>query len=151
MSFKQQKQLFTHDPENGQHGDCWRTCVACLLDIPCEAVPHVHKDMSPEQWREWTILALDEFSHVAITMAITPGEDGSPSTMEEAAKFAWKYCAPIPFILSGLSPRSVNHAVVVYTPDFIHDPSQQGGGLIGPCEPTGYWMAEYIVRKPRVL
>ena len=33
-------QEFTHDPANGQHGDCMRACIASLLDLPIAAVPH---------------------------------------------------------------------------------------------------------------
>lgn len=28
------KQIYFHNPENGAHGDCYRTCIACILEIP---------------------------------------------------------------------------------------------------------------------
>jgi hypothetical protein len=37
------KQRFRHDPANGIYGDCWRTAIACLLDIQPEEIPHEHR------------------------------------------------------------------------------------------------------------
>lgn len=34
------RQLIKHDPENGQYGDCARTCIASILDLPIESVPN---------------------------------------------------------------------------------------------------------------
>jgi hypothetical protein len=33
-------QLVMHDPDNGRFGDCMRACIASLLDLPAEEVPH---------------------------------------------------------------------------------------------------------------
>ena len=33
-------QLFLHSKEDGVVGDCWRACIASLLDLPAESVPH---------------------------------------------------------------------------------------------------------------
>lgn len=43
---KYHKQLFpVHDPDNGIYGDCYRTVIACLLDLDPEEVPHVCDNM----------------------------------------------------------------------------------------------------------
>ena len=34
------KQLNHHDPDNGIIGDCYRTAIACLLDLPPDALPN---------------------------------------------------------------------------------------------------------------
>lgn len=33
-----------HDPENGQYGDCVRACVAAILELSPDAVPHFYHD-----------------------------------------------------------------------------------------------------------
>ena len=35
------KQLNRHRPEEGVFGDCYRTAIACLLDLRPQDVPHV--------------------------------------------------------------------------------------------------------------
>ena len=34
------KQLNEHNPDEGVYGDCYRTAIGCLLNIPPEFVPH---------------------------------------------------------------------------------------------------------------
>jgi len=34
------KQTIIHNPDNGMYGDCFRACVASLLEKPIEKVPH---------------------------------------------------------------------------------------------------------------
>lgn len=34
------RQLYRHDPANGVYGDCWRACIASVLELPIEDVPH---------------------------------------------------------------------------------------------------------------
>lgn len=41
-TIKRQKQAFLHKPEEGVYGDCYRTCIACLLGIDRDAVPHFY-------------------------------------------------------------------------------------------------------------
>lgn len=38
------KQLVKHNPENGQYGDCFRTAIGSMLDMPPERVPHFLED-----------------------------------------------------------------------------------------------------------
>lgn len=33
-----------HDPENGKYGDCLRACIASLLELDADDVPHFHHD-----------------------------------------------------------------------------------------------------------
>lgn len=33
-----------HEPENGKYGDCVRACIASLLELPAEDVPHFYED-----------------------------------------------------------------------------------------------------------
>ena len=60
---KLQKQLFPdHNPDEGKFGDCYRTCIAILLDMDAADVPHFARLESTHEWsrektnevvREW--------------------------------------------------------------------------------------------------
>lgn len=41
------RQIVKHDPAKGQFGDCARTCIASILDLPLESVPNF-----AEAWRD---------------------------------------------------------------------------------------------------
>ena len=45
-----QKQANRHDPENGIFGDCYRTCLAGLLGVDRDSVPHHVLTMDQELW-----------------------------------------------------------------------------------------------------
>jgi len=36
---KEVNQRHKHDPDNGVSGDCWKACIASILEFPYEAVP----------------------------------------------------------------------------------------------------------------
>ena len=36
-----------HDPDNGIMGDCWRACVASILDLPLGDVPELESASDP--------------------------------------------------------------------------------------------------------
>jgi hypothetical protein len=55
------RQTVKHDPANGQYGDCARTCIASILDLPLESVPNF-----AESWKD-----NDQFwSHINAFLAL---------------------------------------------------------------------------------
>ena len=36
--------VVNHDPRSGRYGDCFRACVASILDVPIASVPHRYPD-----------------------------------------------------------------------------------------------------------
>ena len=44
----EQKQLYRHKPTEGSYGDCWRTCLACILDRNPETIPHYYSTLWDE-------------------------------------------------------------------------------------------------------
>lgn len=45
---KKYHQQFEHDPENGIIGDCFRTSVACVLEVLPDKIDHVHAEKYQE-------------------------------------------------------------------------------------------------------
>lgn len=127
-------------------GDCYRTAVACVLDVARDTVPHSHDDMTgpesetfidawlhPQGLRRIYIPVLgDDFKEVAAAMASRGGG--------------------LPVIITGRGPRDVNHCVVVYGPDDVWCPTlgrcKPCAALLGPALPDSYFWAEWIVADP---
>lgn len=99
------------------HGDCFRTCVACILELPLDAVPNFcDVDLYPGDDGEWFV-ALDEWLQMFNLSAICLSHDGT---------FAPRGFA----ILSGGSPRGdFNHSVVAHNGEMVWDPHPSRGGL----------------------
>lgn len=114
--------IFVNDPR-GIPGDCMRTAVAALLELPTEAVPHFAL-----YDREW---------YTAFTMWL--GVIGF--TMRPlAASNVDREC-----IALGMSPRGVEHVVVWGPEGMLHDPHPSRAGI----EPRQFWALDPIT--PEVL
>ena len=138
---RRQKQSFVHDPGRGQHGDCWRTALACVLGVPRDDIPHSHRDYDPKEWSKWTKDVCASLGFNLIKLPIL-----SPDDMRSVAEWGWELLG-MPFILCGVSKRGINHAVVVLGPDDIHDPSGSNDFLSGPTEPDGHWWMEFVINR----
>ena len=133
------KQLSKHDPENGVYGDCGRTVIACLLDLHPSEVPHFF-DKGPEESPE---AYANERAWLAERGLLVVKWCYEGNTLEEVLG-SMKYTNPaVTYILMGQSPRGVNHVVICRDDQVLHDPSIQGGGLVGPAD-DGRWWIEVI-------
>lgn len=128
--------LLTHDPDNGVFGDCFRACVASIIELPAEQVPHFfHDGQEPPQapkdepgrpgWER-----LNEF------LATLPVPLHSLGLALESAS---AYCAwmdslrdnfDLHYILGGYTERETSHAVVGHRGRIVHDPHPSRAGLL---------------------
>lgn len=135
-----QKQLNGHDPANGVWGDCFRTAIACVLDLPPEEVPHFYdNDQTPEGGE---LLVREWFSARGLAL-ITLVFDGKQDDDAELAAVLNAVGAQNPdttFLISGRSKRGCNHTVVGRNAEIIWDPSPSETGLEGPCDDGFYWV-----------
>lgn len=100
--------IFVDDPR-GIPGDCMRTAVASLLDLPTEAVPHFVLFYEPGAWFEVFGIWLRGRG-----LQIKP----VPASNVD------RECLAL-----GMSPRGVEH-VVVWGPDgLVHDPHPSRAGI----------------------
>lgn len=115
--------IFVNDPR-GIPGDCMRTAVAALLDLPTEAVPHFVLFDAPGAWFN------------AFTLWLSGrGLQISPRTRTNITEL----CLAI-----GTSPRDVEH-IVVWGPDgLVHDPHPSHAGI----EPRQFWAIIPIEARP---
>ena len=109
-----------HDPDVGSIGDCWRACIATILGLPAEDVPHFEK------------LATQvgvEVSGTALTAAWL--EDRGMTLAQVTDALLWTGDGFL-CIASGTSPRDpdVRHCVVHDGVDVVHDPHPSRDGLV---------------------
>lgn len=132
-----------------EEGDCWRACVASILDLPIRDVPNF-SDMAPtydemiEKTRTWLAAR-------GLTLFCT-----WISANWELDKVLHEFSSlenqGVPIILGGRCRADLNdnHAVVVMDGRIVHDPS--GAGISGPClndtGKEGWWWLYVICVGP---
>ena len=112
------QQQFLHDDAAGVVGDCFRACVASILDLPIEAVPHFAL-----LGHRWSLVA------EVYLAALKRDFDWVPPAA---------YAGGL-VVASGQSPRcpDIRHAVIWRDGQMIHDPHPDGTGIVG--EPDGFY------------
>ncbi len=133
-------QKFHHDPKNGVWGDCYRTAIACLLDIEPDKVPHVtdgdpdnHSDESvaTKMMRDW----LKPQGLYLVSIAI------QADTKEQVMEMMQFNNPDIHYLLVGESVAGCNHNVICKGNKFIHCPSTGDVNcIVGPCDDGLFWI-----------
>lgn len=129
------KQTFIHRPEAGVFGDCARTCLAALLEVPNEEVPHFLWDnpsgdvfnLRVDIW-----LALQGLTRVIFTF---PKE----ATFDDLMHYLAHMNPDVYVSLVGQSSLGCNHIVLTLNGKIVMDPS--GNGIVGPAD-DGFWYIE---------
>lgn len=137
-----------YDPERDVYGDCFRTCLACLLDLEPEVVPHfmdgVTEDaVGVERCQTW----LKQFDLVKLTVAF-PGE----VPIKDVLLTVGITNPGVRYTLSGESPRGCNHTVVCLDGEIewcpsIGRPERNEEIFVGPClgmDEERYWFVNWI-------
>lgn len=131
------KQKYRHRPEKGQIGDCWRTCIACLLGLERDDVPHFYEDcwdvdyVGLNKTKEWLE------THFGLTIMTFPMLADSVDCVTNAMA-SWN--PNLRYMLTGTSPRGTCHVVIASNGRILHDPALDGGGLIGPHSDKLFWI-----------
>lgn len=126
-------QTILHNPAQGQLGDCWRTCIACLLDVKPEEVPHFAEldgnwRLNTQAWLKERGLAFYDYAY-----------------MDD---FATQGISGCHHILTGPSPRdpeNVRHNVIGLDGQVHWDPHPSRAGLHNP-EDKSTWYIMLLVR-----
>ena len=128
------------------NGDCLRACVASLLELPLEDVPHFME--TPESAREWP-QALTAWLHgrgrVLETLAL-------PGDLEAALAYMAAHHPREHYILAGRAGPDFGHVIIGLGGRIVHDPSprvsDRGVSQLGPL-PCGLYAA-MMIRNGRV-
>lgn len=142
---KYHTQANLHDPENGVFGDCYRTCLACILDLERDEVPHYVDTMDPGKWAKIVQPKYDAWLGVRGWQELCIPIPGEGVEVEDILHFH-KTRTPFPTtaMLIGESRTGCNHIVVVENGKIIHDTSINKSGIIGPGNDGFYWLTWLI-------
>ena len=133
-----QRQRFQHKPEEGEYGDCYRTSIACVLDLDRDSVPNFgehHDDTkafyaAADAWlREQGLRRVEAAFQGELAGVLAHQESVNPDVY---------------YLLGGQSPRGWNHSVVGCGGEIVWDPHPDATNLVGPCD-DGYWWVTYFV------
>lgn len=97
--------------------DCWRTCIAYILNLDPKTVPHfynIDKEGAVDFAQAW--LKMRGYSLIKLAL---PGETSLADVMQVGFTITG---GEFPYILSGKTPRGMDHAVVVNSMTIELDP-----------------------------
>lgn len=108
-------QVVMHDEERGERGDCFRACVASILELPSDEVPHfVQLAEDTGNDLDWATMFVAWCSSRGVDFYSIPG-DRKPT--------GWA-------ITSGPGGRGPLHSVVTFAGELRHDPHPSRAGLV---------------------
>lgn len=130
-----------------EQGDCWRACLASILNLPPDRVPNFADLAGDDEgaWDRMFGLARKWLAERGLAMFRTYCSAGWE--FGRLLEVFSRDNPGVPIIISGQCRRcpADNHAVVALDGD-IHDPS--GSGIIGPCVghdgSEGWWWLDIV-------
>ncbi|VFR81092.1 hypothetical protein RAN3_2518 [plant metagenome] len=133
-----QKQAFRHKPEEGIYGDCRRTAITCILDLPRDDVPHfgLHFGNS-EAFHEAERVFLASRGLSKINVVYQDSLENVLMTLQATNPDAY-------YLLGGTSRTGVGHSVVGLGGQIIWDPSLDDSGIVGPMDDGFYWVSYFV-------
>jgi hypothetical protein len=134
------KQLNQHKPDEGIIGDCWRTSIACLLNLHPSEVPHF---CDKNNWNNFNS-SLDVAKEWLKSKGYGYWEFAFKSTLENILNSVQANAPDTYYILAGNSSNNIGHSVICLNDKIIHDPSIDNSGIIGPMDDGYYWIAVLI-------
>lgn len=142
---KYHHQTIKHDPANEQWGDCFRTALACILDLEIEDVPHFMHG-NPDSEIVWTQVNkwLNERGLHMMTLPFSGSLSDVLTTMG-------KLNPGVRYLLAGTSVNGFNHQVIAQGDKIIHDPNRSYVGLTGPGSDGLFWIDVLVPTKIHML
>ena len=137
---KPQKQAFLHEPDKGIYGDCYRTVMACLLDMDRDEIPHSHEGWAEfkeanAQWQAMRgFLAERGLREVVIPLLGTMPIDDVLACMSNSNP-------GLHWLLLGTSRSGVSHVVICRDGEIVWDPSIVDSGITGPASDGNWWVS----------
>jgi hypothetical protein len=129
-----QKQAFRHRPDEGVFGDCHRTAIACMLNLPRDKVPNFGEHWGdPEGFEEAVRAFLRERELAAVNVVFAAPLADVLQTMGAVNPAAY-------YLLGGTSTTGVGHTVVGHGGRIVLDPSLDDAGIVGPMDDGYFWI-----------
>jgi len=137
---ERQVQAILHDPSDGRWGDCNRTCLAMMLGLDRDEVPHENRELTSG---EQDTLVRGWLAQRGLGLAVV-AYNNDLDWVKEAMR-VWN--PGTAYMLSGRSPRGTQHIVVMTPEGEMLDPHPDNSGLVGP-DSEGSWWVYFITALP---
>jgi hypothetical protein len=151
-----QKQLYTrNNAQAGEYGDCHRTCIAMILNMHRDDVPHFMDGVDPATPPDDPIWRRCEDDEIAWLRKrglrpINIPFAGDLNPLSDVLEMMRGLAHGAPFILGCTSSNGCNHSVVIQDGE-VHNPND--GHIAGPMRDGYWWLTIYSVgpnwRSPR--
>ena len=139
--------IVPHIPERGLYGDCYRTALGCLLDLPPERVPHFLNG-DADDWVHQRDAWLAGRGLGLITILLSPpaepdldgqvGLDAILALMEGIN-------TGMHYLLCGDTIDGVGHTVVCCGGKVAHNPNANACPIVAPMGGTDYYELQFLV------
>lgn len=131
-----------HNAEKGTYGDCLRACIASILELNSDEVPHFYYDGCDGETGSERITAFLLTLGLAPVYAPYDGDETYDDVMENAAHMT----NGAHYILWGnTGDTGGDHAVVCQYDKVVHNPSWGGNPIIAPTQ-AGIWSIMVLAR-----
>lgn len=135
-----------HDPANGRFGDCYRACIASLLEMPAADVPHfcdgIDDDNADDAPEAVEAASRFVFEQTGCRLVEFPVEAGHLDTLLQ--NFGSRF-EGIHYLLLGQSTRGTNHQVIGCGSKIVHDPTYgDPHGITGPARDGFFWVGMIV-------
>lgn len=138
--------ILNHDPAKGIIGDCFRCCIASLLELSAARVPHFADYDWDDTSGRWFVDLNKWLAPRGVAYIELPVSDDGPESVAKWLSGATAFGFDIYHIIGGNSPRGVDHAVVARNGVIVHDPHPSRAGLVGP-QSNGAYMIGMLVHR----
>lgn len=139
------KQLFRHAPEAGVTGDCWRSTIACLLDMHPSEVPHFVEGC----WEDGLEVKRRTKAWLA-TRGLSMVENAFDCDLHDVLSSVGSINPGLHYLLGGNSRNGTGHSVVCCDDQIVWDPALDNSGIVAPMDDGYYWvtwLVPAILRK----
>ena len=134
-------------PHNPPHsfGDCHRTAIACILDIPPDRIPHIAGVMNGKAWLRNMNDALHPLGYQIASISFS-------GCIQRAELMAMMQSLnpTVYYILIGVNKREVRHAVVCRGGSVAHDTNASSEGVVSPVYDDDlkdyFWIIHFLVK-----
>ena len=134
-----QKQRFRHNPPE-TFGDCASACLASLLDMPIEDVPHFSKLF----WEDRDGWGKAEKEFLA-SKGLRKAQFGYSSELKDVLLYMKEANPDMYYILLGTSKNGTHHDVIGLNDEIVWDPSIDNSGIVAPCKDEGaYYVSVFV-------
>lgn len=128
-----------HRPEENKYGDCVRACVASILELDAEHVPHFyHDNPTPEVGMQ----RIRDYLRPSHTAFVT---NYPPEPLNDLLLIMGEANPDTVYMLFG-SVGEGDHVVICEGGKIIHNPAWIGCSLVGPGS-HGFWQVMVIARR----